>query len=144
LLDLPGTTSSGNSPFRTARSSFQQRDATQMKPREHIKLLDPSEVKNRPAAQRTRGCAPLQTTFDTFPNFNQCRAAEMTDYPSSPSPFVLHFLATHAASLPLRSPVEVEPPECRRPRRSRRRRRPPITFSTNQSGFGRQILLSLN
>jgi hypothetical protein len=79
LLDLLGTTSSGNSPFRTARSGFQQRDATQMKPREHIQLLDPSEVKNRPAAQRTRGCAPLQTTFDTFPNFNQCRAAEMTD-----------------------------------------------------------------
>jgi hypothetical protein len=60
LLDLPGTTSSGNSPFRTTRSGFQQRDATQMKPTEHIQLLDPSEVKNRPAAQRTRGCARLR------------------------------------------------------------------------------------
>ena len=36
---------------------------------------------------------------------------------------LLHFLATHAASLPLGSPVEVEPSKCRRPRRCRRRRR---------------------
>ena len=36
---------------------------------------------------------------------------------------LLHFLATHAASLPLGSPVEVEPSKCRRPRRCRRQRR---------------------